>query len=31
MGYSVVDIAGIEARGLAVGARRGSYTPRGPF
>ena len=48
MGYSVVDIAGIEFRfdpetvrrvtagpdGLtmvAVGARRGSYEPRGPF
>jgi hypothetical protein len=54
MGYSVVDITGIEAAGpggavrfvrrelgveagpdgltmVAVGARRGSYEPRGPF
>jgi len=28
MGYSVVDITGIE---VGVGARRGSYEPRGPF
>jgi hypothetical protein len=42
MGYSVINVDDIEPRGpggavrfvrrmIAVGARRGSYEPRGPF